>query len=94
MNDIIEDKKTFMKEIFENKKALIIIVTGALLIGGFIGWIIKPSGGHETAATSMSDHEAHKEQTWTCSMHPQIRQSEPGKCPIWEWIYTGVHQSQ
>ncbi len=71
-----------MKEIFENKKALIIIVTGALLIGGFIGWIIKPSGGHETAATSMSDHEAHKEQTWTCSMHPQIRQSEPGKCPI------------
>jgi Cu(I)/Ag(I) efflux system membrane fusion protein len=23
-----------------------------------------------------------KEQIWTCSMHPQIRQPKPGKCPI------------
>ena len=23
-----------------------------------------------------------KKQTWTCSMHPQIRQPMPGKCPI------------
>ena len=22
------------------------------------------------------------ENTWTCSMHPQIRQDEPGACPI------------
>lgn len=30
------------------------------------------------------DHSAHidKATIWTCSMHPQIRQSEPGSCPI------------
>lgn len=25
---------------------------------------------------------SHKEEVWTCPMHPQIRQSKPGKCPI------------
>lgn len=27
-------------------------------------------------------HQAHSEETWTCSMHPQIRQPQPGQCPI------------
>ncbi|MDX1628521.1 MAG: efflux RND transporter periplasmic adaptor subunit, partial [Fulvivirga sp.] len=31
--------------------------------------------------TEMHDHSG-KATTWTCSMHPQIRQSEPGQCPI------------
>ncbi|MEL6837512.1 MAG: efflux RND transporter periplasmic adaptor subunit [Bacteroidota bacterium] len=43
-----------------------------------------PHAGHDH-----SDHQA-KEQTsgsdsedvWTCSMHPNIRQNEPGECPI------------
>ena len=31
------------------------------------------------------DHQNMEEETiWTCSMHPQIRQSEPGLCPICE----------
>lgn len=33
-------------------------------------------GGH-------AHHEGHAfETTWTCSMHPQVRQAEPGQCPI------------
>lgn len=33
-------------------------------------------GGHE-------HHEGHAfESTWTCSMHPQVQQAEPGQCPI------------
>jgi membrane fusion protein, copper/silver efflux system len=71
-----------MKAILENKKILIIIITGALFIGGLFGWIVKPSGGHESPGTLMKDHRDHTEEVWTCSMHPQIRQSEPGKCPI------------
>lgn len=61
------------------------ILIGTLLIGAFLGWIIKPSN-HETIgssnnqSTESSDHQ-HSE-TWTCSMHPQVRQSEPGQCPI------------
>ncbi|NHE57139.1 efflux RND transporter periplasmic adaptor subunit [Cyclobacterium plantarum] len=67
-----------------NRSNLTILI-GTLLIGGFLGWIIKPSN-HETIGSSdhqtveSSDHQ-HSE-TWTCSMHPQVRQPEPGQCPI------------
>ena len=36
----------------------------------------SPTAGDETHA-----HEA-AETIWTCAMHPQIRQTEPGQCPI------------
>ena len=38
-----------------------------------------------TAATPQVEHavqSAAKSQTWTCSMHPQIRRDAPGTCPI------------
>ena len=56
-----------------------------LVAGLFIGWIFF--GGdtervdqRETEALEEHDHEG--ESVWTCSMHPQIRQDEPGQCPI------------
>lgn len=58
-------------------RSLIILVTGFI-----IGWLIKPGSSdhqHETGQTSMQEEAF---TTWTCSMHPQIRQGEPGKCPI------------
>lgn len=39
------------------------------------------AGCHQSA----NDAPAHEEQAatvYTCSMHPQIRQPKPGKCPI------------
>ena len=27
-------------------------------------------------------HTEEEAQVWTCSMHPQIRQDKPGKCPL------------
>lgn len=42
--------------------------------------VVTPQEASETA-----DHEAHgpkKATIWTCSMHPQIRQPKPGRCPI------------
>ncbi len=65
----------------ENKK-IILIVIATLIIGAGIGWILKPS------SSNSEDREIHDhlgetaDQIWTCSMHPQIRQSEPGNCPI------------
>ncbi len=69
-------------------------IIGIVLIasGIALGWFIKPS-----TQAPMQDHSAHvgdagamntttpeKEEIWTCSMHPQIRQNEPGLCPICE----------
>lgn len=59
-----------------------------LLLGGLaIGWFIKPSS-YNTMEGDVHNHVATSdkggEEIWTCSMHPQIRQNEPGICPICE----------
>ena len=56
-----------------------------LAIGLLLGWLIF--GGSEAKVTDEHQHEHSAEEvagetTWTCSMHPQIRQHEPGDCPI------------
>ncbi|MCP4152121.1 MAG: efflux RND transporter periplasmic adaptor subunit, partial [bacterium] len=62
---------------------LIIIFIGTLLLGFilrgcFTGPAVQPGQEHgeETQAA------AKKNETWTCSMHPQIQQPQFGKCPL------------
>ncbi|CAM1368686.1 Membrane fusion protein, Cu(I)/Ag(I) efflux system [Tenacibaculum sediminilitoris] len=57
-----------------------IIYIGILITGLFLGWLLfgessenKEEHNHTTAETN---------KMWTCSMHPQIMQPEPGDCPI------------
>ncbi len=56
----------------------------AVIAGVIVGLLI--SGGNPDP--SIHDHEKsplfteQKAEIWTCSMHPQIRQPKPGKCPI------------
>ncbi len=53
----------------------------ALLLGFALGFFVKPTGKMEKGQTI--DIQAQESETiWTCSMHPQIRQPEPGQCPI------------
>lgn len=63
-----------------NKRDIKLI--GITLVAGlFFGWLFFHSPGNETA----HNHEEHtdtKETTYTCSMHPQIKQNKPGLCPI------------
>ena len=65
-----------------DKKSIIIVIV-ALVIGLLAGWLVF--GGNKS--NSHDDHEHIKTEIngktiWTCSMHPQIRQNEPGDCPI------------
>lgn len=65
-----------MRKILNNR----ILQLGLVLIAGlFLGWLLFKSG-----TKTAHDHwqEQSNETTYTCSMHPQIRQNEPGKCPI------------
>ncbi|MBI9039940.1 efflux RND transporter periplasmic adaptor subunit [Lutibacter sp.] len=59
----------------------ILKATGILLIGLLLGWILF--GGNNTSE-EIHDHSAEQAENtiWTCSMHPQIKQSEAGKCPL------------
>ncbi len=64
----------------KNKKFILIAIS-MLAFGLFLGYLIFDNG--DTKADEKSQNVAEKsDQIWTCSMHPQIRQSEPGSCPI------------
>ncbi len=61
-------------------------VAGALLAGLLAGYLIfggsgQPAEESEAAQEAEHDHTG-QGQMWTCSMHPQIMQPEPGDCPI------------
>ena len=67
-----------------------IIKGAALLAGGvLIGALLFSASGDKTGEKQIEVAEEHAnedqsegEKTWTCSMHPQVRQDEPGDCPI------------
>ncbi|WP_041497347.1 efflux RND transporter periplasmic adaptor subunit [Nonlabens marinus] len=71
-----------------NKNILYIAI--AIVIGLLAGWLIFGDSGTDTASnkdlsdlTENHDHDGETaSQMWTCSMHPQIMQPEPGDCPI------------
>lgn len=65
-------------KIFNNKIVLIIL---SLVIGLFLGKFFF-SNSEKGKIEDHSQHQQDKEEVWTCSMHPQIRQNEPGKCPL------------
>lgn len=55
-------------------------ILGSLLLLFITACNDKKSAKNNTQKTTAS-HE-HKEEVWTCPMHPQIRESKSGKCPI------------
>jgi Cu(I)/Ag(I) efflux system membrane fusion protein len=72
-----------------NLKTIIFIAGSTLILGFGLGWLFF--GGSENNSTVEHQHSSEMtsdtlpvKQTviWTCSMHPQIRRNEPGKCPI------------
>jgi membrane fusion protein, copper/silver efflux system len=61
-----------------NKKTIILYIL-TLVTGLFLGWLIFGNRTEE-----IHDHvtDIGGITEYTCSMHPQIRQNEPGKCPL------------
>ncbi len=47
-----------------------------------MGWIFFSAGERAEEEHIHNATEQEGETVWTCSMHPQIRQNEPGDCPI------------
>ncbi len=55
-----------------------------LIMGGIgVGYLLG-RGSPRPATGSHAGAGAAAQQTWTCSMHPQVRLDRPGKCPICE----------
>jgi len=64
------------------KSAKIILIVLAAFIVGYVAKGFRGPTEPVTAHTQTSESSDAKQQWWTCSMHPQIRQPKPGKCPI------------
>lgn len=62
-----------------NIKNKLLIAIPTLVIGILLGWIIFGGESSKDKSTTEKTTEA---EVWTCSMHPQIRQGEPGQCPL------------
>jgi Cu(I)/Ag(I) efflux system membrane fusion protein len=62
-------------------KLRIFYIISSLIIGLFLGWLLfHHSRKSDIQAGQVT--ETTKSTIWTCAMHPQIRMTEPGKCPI------------
>jgi len=72
-------KKSIIK--FCGRIGLVIIVIAAFLIGYTVKGF-RQSSPSDTTHDHASTAGKETQQWWTCSMHPQIRQPKPGKCPI------------
>lgn len=69
----------FLRRALAQWRPLLIGFLAASLIFG-----LRSCGSETAEAPEAHGHEGHDAQatTWTCSMHPQIQQPEPGSCPI------------
>ncbi len=66
------------KSWLSSKTALIIVLVIAAFVAGLL---VRPQSSEQAPAGS-AETSTQKTTVWTCSMHPQIRQPKPGKCPL------------
>lgn len=59
---------------------IVMVFVGVLTFS--IGWRIAKGPVADHSGHDHTDSTAGSSAVWTCSMHPQIRQPGPGKCPI------------
>jgi len=64
------------KSIFTKRNAIIAVVVIAFASVGAFLFFGNSARESDTASARQSG------EVWTCSMHPQVRMSKPGKCPI------------
>ncbi|HSI75100.1 MAG TPA: efflux RND transporter periplasmic adaptor subunit [Lunatimonas sp.] len=64
----------------KQQKSIIITIIICLFLGVVVGYMIR--GGGEDHPDGEHTHMGEDGIEYTCSMHPQIRQNEPGQCPI------------
>lgn len=58
------------------------LISVLILIAGIsIGWLLFGNRNTKSDADGHL-HEHSEKEVWTCSMHPQIKMNEPGKCPL------------
>ena len=74
-----QEMRTWLLRVgFQSGALLATFLLGIVLLGlaQKIGWLSSAAG------TASVEQGADRETIYTCPMHPEVRQNEPGKCPI------------
>ncbi len=74
-------KSNQMKNLIQKVKENIKYILPSIVIGLFFGWLFF-AGGSSSDKVNKHETEEQAVEHWTCSMHPQIDEPEPGQCPI------------
>ncbi|MDP6924876.1 MAG: efflux RND transporter periplasmic adaptor subunit [Candidatus Scalindua sp.] len=90
MKDMPDSSKTG-QNIFWTRWGVISILIGIFVTGLVIGLLLR-SGGGPAETMSVSHKPASEILFWTCSMHPQIKQKESGRCPICDMDLTPMRE--
>ncbi|MBN2170497.1 MAG: efflux RND transporter periplasmic adaptor subunit [Candidatus Krumholzibacteriota bacterium] len=67
-----------------------LVLPGAAILAAFLmGWALRgapdpadPNAVGRAARAAAGHDHATEAREWTCSMHPQVRQAGPGRCPL------------
>lgn len=90
MKDIPDSSKTEQNS-FWTRWSVISVLIGIFIAGLVIGLLLR-SGGGPVETTASIDSPASDILFWTCSMHPQIKQEGPGRCPICDMDLTPMRE--
>ncbi|MCB1061606.1 MAG: efflux RND transporter periplasmic adaptor subunit [Verrucomicrobiae bacterium] len=63
-------------------RTIFILLFATLLVGAGLGHFLGPKTPSTEAPHQHGATADQKKTVWTCAMHPQIQQPNPGKCPI------------
>jgi Cu(I)/Ag(I) efflux system membrane fusion protein len=76
-----------MKNSFNKLKKYLPILW--VVLGIVVGWLLFGGGNKSSSHSAHNQHQSlgkkvskQQAEVWTCSMHPQIKQPEPGQCPL------------
>jgi len=71
-------------EYFPRKGPALYIIILIIVMAFFVGFLINPGNKDDAHKhdTNESLAQTGEPTIWTCSMHPQIKLPEPGKCPL------------
>lgn len=71
-----------MNNLQSNRNRNILLVILAVLGGLLLGYVVFGGNNSSQDEEHLHSTEQATAKMWTCSMHPQIMQPEPGDCPI------------
>lgn len=74
--------KSTIKSILPQSRGAIIIWISAIVLAFVLGLMLAGDKTEPGTQHSHGTESVAEAQTWTCSMHPNIQQPKPGKCPI------------